>query len=141
MIFDYEELEFYDETTRKRGTIYRPKIKVNLIKRGFRLFPVDCLLDSGADAIIFPTDAANYYKINYKKGRQITSQIAGGGSTIFYELPFEKHQISIFISDIHIKEKICFSEGQKTPLLGQDFFKYFKIAFDRFNKKISLDLK
>ena len=139
MICDYEELEYFDETTRKRGKLYRPILRFQLIKRGFQLYPMDGLLDSGADSIIFPAQAATYFKINYKKGRKIDSNIAGGGTTVFYELPFEKHKMAIFVDDVQIREKICFSEGQRMPLLGQDFFKNFKIAFDRKNKTFSLD--
>ena len=139
MICNYEELEFFDPKTSRRAKIYRTVVRVQLIKRGFKLFPIDCLIDSGADTIIFPTDLAHYFKVNYKKGYETEFRVADGGSAKLFEMPYEKHQIDLFVDDVRIKEKIHFSQGQKIPLLGQDFFKYFKITFQRAKKKFSLE--
>ncbi|MEK7086093.1 MAG: hypothetical protein AAB953_03720 [Patescibacteria group bacterium] len=139
MICDYEELEFFDPKTSRKAKIYRPIVGVNLIKRGFKLFPIDCLIDSGADPIIFPIDLAHYFRVDCKKGYETEFRVADGGSVKFLEVSYEKHQIDIFINDVRVKEKIYFSKGQKMPLLGQDFFKYFKIIFQRARKKFSLE--
>lgn len=138
MIFDYEELEFYDPESSRRGKIYRPIVTVQLIKRGFKLFPIECLLDSGADTIIFPADLAGFFKVNYKKGISTDFHVADGGLAKLFEVSYEKHGIDIFLDDVRIKEKIHFSVGQKMPLLGQDFFKYFKVIFERGKRKFSL---
>lgn len=139
MICNYEELEFFDPKTSRRAKVYRPVIRVQLIKRGFRLYPIDCLIDSGADTIILPTGLAHYFKVNYKKGHETEFIVADGGLTRMFEVPYEKHQIDIFVDDVRISEKVHFSQGQKMPLLGQDFFKYFKITFQRAGKKFFLE--
>lgn len=139
MICDYEESGYLDKKSGKMAKLYRPLLTVNLIKRGFRFFPLECLLDSGADNIIFPADVARYFRINYKIGRLVDFEVAGGDTTSFYELDYKQHGIDIFVNDVRVKQSICFSEGQKDILLGQDFFKNFVIKFDRKNKKFHLN--
>ena len=139
MICDYEELNYLDEENNRSIKLCRPLLTVNLIKRGFKLFPLECLLDSGADNIIFPIDAAKYFRINYNVGKLVYFEVAGGSITPFYELDYKQHGIDIFVNDVRIREKICFSEGQRDILLGQDFFKNFVIRFDRKNKKFHLN--
>lgn len=139
MICEYEEIEFFDQKTLRKSKIYRPVVRLQLVKRGFKLFPIDCLIDSGADTIIFPSSLASYFKVNFLAGCEAEFRVADGGSAKLYEVSYESHGIDLFVDDVRVKEKIYFSHGQKMPLLGQDFFKYFKITFERSKKKFSLN--
>lgn len=139
MICDYEEFEFVEEATRRKEKLYSPLITVTLLKQGFSLYPVKCLLDSGADGIILPAHFATHFNIPYKKFYRVRSIVAGGGTIFLYEVPYESHKIDLFVDDVRIRENISFSEGQEIPLLGQDFFQYFKIVFLRKLKRFSLE--
>lgn len=137
MIFNYEKDDFV-QPNGEIVSIFRSILPFTLSKRGSKLLPIDGLLDSGADMIIFPAKIAEFFEINYKKGMKIDVGVAGGYQTYVYRLPYKEHKISILVNGIEIKESIDFSVGQKHALLGQDFFKWFKITFDRNAAKFEL---
>ena len=138
---DYEYTAFdYKTPSGRTKKVYKPLLEVHPMKRGFKVIPVRCLLDSGADTIIFPAQAATFFKIDYKKCKKVRSEIAGGGHTHFYRVPYSVHKIELMVSGKKnpIHTSIDFSEGQNLPLLGQDFFDYYIITFNRGETKFSL---
>ncbi|GEM_PF-1086647 len=139
MLFDYQKYEGEDADSGKERAFYRPLIQINLLKRGFKFYPVQALIDSGADNIIFPASFADDYRIQYKKGRVLKTLVVGGSIVNLYEVSYEMHGIDIFFLDKRVREKIYFSEGEKFPLLGQDFFAHFKISFDRAKKVFDVE--
>lgn len=120
-------------------TVYRPIVEITFSKKDTLSKPSGALLDSGADMILFPISIARYFEVSLMKKWMLPVLLADGKIGEIYKLPYEFHKISIFCDGKEIKETIFFSEGQETPLLGQDFFKHFKITFDR--KKKTFDLK
>lgn len=139
MLIDYEEFEYRDDETGKKEKMHLPFLTLTLSKRGFSLFPIKCLLDSGVESIIFPVQFAKHFKIDYKKSPRVETGVAGGGTAPLYRVPFENHGITFFTLDVPIRERVFFSEGQQYPLLGHEFFKYFRIAFDTANHCFEID--
>lgn len=140
MIFEYDVFDYKDTQTGKIEKRYLPFLNLTFSKRGFRLFSIKCLLDSGADVIIFPSSFADYFHIPYKDFSKEETIVAGGGRSFLYEAPFKKHGITMFTLDTPIRDRIFFSEGQAYPLLGQEFFKYFRITFDASNKVFDVNV-
>lgn len=134
MIFEYDVFDYKDTETGEIEKRYLPFLTLTLSKRGFRLFSIKCLLDSGADVIIFPAHFAKHFSLNYRKFPKEETIVAGGGRSCLYKVFFKEHGITMFTLNVPLRERIFFSEGQAYPLLGQEFFKYFRITFDTSNK-------
>jgi predicted aspartyl protease len=133
----YKEFQLIDEEG-NLIKIYRPMLRV-VFCRGNELSKAsEVLLDSGADLIVLPISIARYFEVPLKKEKILPVLLADGKVGEIYKLSFETHKISIFCNGLEIKESIAFSEGQETPLLGQDFFKHFKVNFDRKNRIFEL---
>ena len=118
--------------------IYRPILRI-IFKKGNCTQASNALVDSGADLIILPVSLGKYFEVPFEKGQILPVLLADGQVGKIYKITYSIHQINILCNGVKIKEPIAFSEGQETPLLGQDFFKYFRILFDR--KKKYFDIK
>lgn len=82
---------------------------------------------------------AEYFEVKCKQADKNEILVAGGGSIDSYQIPFQDHNIVVSVGGMRIKESIQFVRGQELPLLGEDFFKYGKILFDRPHKKFSIE--
>ncbi len=114
---------------------FRPVITVALqyqnIKQKF-----SALVDSGADACLFPKDVAEVLEIDVKSGPRAFFTGIGGG-----QIPFYFHEVDIFIGEYQAKAKVGFSTSTigTTGLLGQQgFFDSFIISFDYKNKFLEI---
>lgn len=134
MTFDYEKSEI-KKANGKTEYVYRPILPFFLAKNGLTILQIEGLLDSGADIILFPLKLAEYFEVPYQKGEIFSLQVAGGGHTSVYRVPFHLHKVKILIAGKILKKSIDFCDGQSSPLLGQTFFEHFRINFDR-KKKI-----
>lgn len=121
--FDYTPEVFFNEKTRKVEYIYRPLIPIRLAyKHSFGKFPVNCLLDSGADKNLFPAQWGEAVGIEIKSGEIITHY--GIGSK---DIKCFRHKATLFIGAYKFETEADFSFEQSFPLLGRDgFFRYFK---------------
>jgi hypothetical protein len=94
------------------------------------------LVDSGADACLFPKDTAEVLGIDIKSGPRAFFTGIGGG-----QIPFYFHDVDLFIGEHQVKTKVGFSTSSigTTGILGQlGFFDRFIIAFDTKNKLLEI---
>ena len=116
-------------------TFWRPEIKV-AIAYGAAKQKLRVLVDSGADACLFPRDVADILGINLKTGPCVPCAGIGGGRVQFYF-----HEVEFFIGQYRWKTKAGFAAGSigATGLLGQrGFFEHFVVSFDYKNHWIEL---
>lgn len=135
--FDYTPEVFFNEKTRKVEYIYRPLIPIRLAhKHHFGKFPVNCLLDSGADKNLFPAQWGETVGIKIKSGKEITHYGIGNK-----EIGCFRHKVTLFVGTYKFETEADFSFEQSFPLLGRDgFFKHFKkIAFNENGHLIELE--
>ena len=89
------------------------------------------LVDSGADACLFPRDVADILGINIRTGRCASLTGIGG-----HRVPFYFHDVEILFNQYQIRTQVGFAkEGiGATGLLGQKgFFDQFIVSFDNAN--------
>lgn len=95
------------------------------------------LVDSGADACLFPRGIADVLGVNVRSGDRIDFTGIGGMPT-----PFYFHEIEILFGEYRAKTRAGFSTSLNIGtggILGQHgFFDNFVILFDRKNKFIEI---
>lgn len=121
--FDYTPEVFFNEKIRKVQYIYRPLIPIRLMyKHRFGKFPVNCLLDSGADKNLFPAQWGEAVGIKIRSGGEITHYGIGSNDVKCF-----RHKVALFIGAYRFETEADFSFEQSFPLLGRDgFFRHFK---------------
>lgn len=118
-------------------SIYKPLITVAL-KNGERKQKLFALVDSGADACLFPRGMAEQLGIgDVKSGERLHFTGLGGDQN-----PFFFHEVEILLGPYHVKTKVGFSASYSigvSGILGQlGFFEHFLIHFDHQNKYIEV---
>lgn len=98
---------------------------------------VFALVDSGADACLFPAGLAERLGIDVRSGlRHDFIGIGASKSSFFF------HEVEIFFGKYQVKTKVGFSTAQNIGaggILGQQgFFDHFVIAFDHNNKLLEI---
>ena len=86
------------------------------------------LVDSGADACLFPRDVAEILGIDVEAGRRANLTGIGGN-----RIPFFFHEIEILFDRYQVRTQAGFAKGSigATGLLGQEgFFDQFTISFN-----------
>ena len=114
---------------------FRPVIAVALQHQNTKQ-KFSALVDSGADACLFPKDVAEVLNIDIKSGQWTFFTGIGGG-----EVPFYFHEIDIFVGEYQLRAKVGFSTSTigTTGLLGQQgFFDHFIISFGYKNKFLEI---
>lgn len=94
------------------------------------------LVDSGADACLFPKDTAEMLNIDVKSGQRAFFTGIGGG-----QVPFYFHEVNMFIGEYQVKSKVGFSTSTigTSGILGQQgFFDNFLVSFDCRNKFLEI---
>ena len=89
------------------------------------------MVDSGADACLFPPDVAEILEIDVKSGERADFVGIGSTKTTFYF-----HEVEILLGNYHVKTKVGFSTsaiGAGGVLGQQGFFENFVVAFDHKN--------
>ncbi len=136
--FYYRPEDYLNPETNKIGTIYKPVIPIRL-QYGHRLvkIPVECLVDSGSDTNLFPTDWGIAAGIKMEKGEKKLIQGIGGITLNAY-----RHPVKLWINSKKIKTFADFSTQQSLPLLGRvDFFSYFpEVVFNEKKRFVEIDL-
>jgi len=115
------------------GEVYYPFIPVRLCyKHQFFKYPINSLVDSGAERNLFPAYFGERLRIKIKKG--IPRDIGGIGGV---KIKGFTHDIKIYIGALNFNTKIDFSYEQEVPLLGRiGFFDKFKSVTLREKEKI-----
>ncbi len=135
MIFKYSE---YQSSNGKK--IFRPSIPITF-QVGKKEFPVEALIDSGADMTILPIEIAGYFDFKLGKESRLPISGAGGGQFFIYRSPIKLEHIIQQIGHRNMKWSsfVYFAEQQPTILLGQKgFFDNVKVALDGSKKVIEI---
>lgn len=100
-------------------------------------FAYRCLIDSGSDMLLFPSDIAISLGLNYERGKLKWAFGIGG-----VKIPTYLHNDIEFIlpKGKHFSTSIQFSERQKVPLLGRNGFfdRFTEVIFDMSNSSFRL---
>lgn len=124
--YDYTKFPITDLDSNKIiGHIYKPYISIrvgNPKSRQISKFPMQCLIDSGADSNLLPAVLGEVAGINILKGEP--KIINGIGNS---EIKAYRHFIKIYLGTTSFNTVADFSYEQKVALLGRDgFFDIFK---------------
>ena len=116
--------------------IYKPLIPIVLRVNGTKQ-KVFSLVDSGADACLFPRDIGELLGLDVEKGKRINFLGIGNDP-----VPFFFHDVEILFDKYCIKTKVGFSLYHHigiTGIVGQHgFFDNFIVSFDHKNKFIEI---
>ena len=110
--------------------LFKPLITV-VLRKGGKKRKLFALVDSGADACLFPPDVAEILEIDVKSGERADFVGIGSTKTTFYF-----HEVEILLGDYHVKTKVGFSTstiGAGGVLGQQGFFENFVVSFDHKN--------
>jgi len=140
MEFECSSKDYIDPVTNKKCAVFRPYIKVYLVKRGIKAWPISCLLDSGTDITLLPSSLSYYFKIDLSKFSVKEIEAVGGKLVPAYELSYENHGISFSVPGLSpVYHKIIFCDTEQTPLLGRNFFEHFEINFKKGGKNFEIN--
>lgn len=138
--FYYRIFPQIDSSGKEVGEIARPIIQIFLNYKHGKIFgPLECLLDSGADFNVFPSDIAQTLGINLKRGMVKITEGVGR-----HRIKTYRHfGIKIYIEGHSFETSIDFSEEVTVPLLGQQGFfdKIKSIKFTRDKEEFLLEMK
>ena len=116
--------------------VLKPLVTI-VLKHGERKVKLFALVDSGADACLFPKGVADLLGIDVRSGDRIDFIGIGGSSTQFYF-----HEVEILLGSYQVKAKVGFSTSQNIGMSGvlgqQGFFENFIISFDHKNGFIEI---
>lgn len=135
--FDYTPEVFVNNKTGKVAYIYRPLIPVRLCnKHNLSKFPVNCLLDSGADKNLFPAQWGEAVGIKIKSGIEVIHFGIGNKDVKAY-----RHTVKLYLGTYIFETEADFSYEQAFPLLGREgFFKHFtRIIFHERKRFVELE--
>lgn len=139
MIFPY--IKRKDKTGK---ILYKPLLNIFLTyPKGHRLvpYPIEALVDSGADYCLANKDIGRWLKINFKKKK--TKEFLAASNTKFLGWP-ERMKICLslestleFITDVYFVENCPVG-----IILGQTgFFDNFRVTFERYNNYFVIEKK
>ena len=117
-------------------SVYKPLIPV-VVRYRDKKEKVFALVDSGADACLFPAGLAERLGIDIRTGvRHDFMGIGALKATFFF------HEVEILFGRYYVKTKVGFSTSQNIGaggILGQQgFFNHFVISFDTKNKFLEI---
>lgn len=135
-IIKYDYIVSPHITNKKLIAIYSPIISIQLSSNHkIYPFPIDCLIDSGADFNLLPARIGESLGLSIKKGDKVTHMGIGSIGITAYS-----HPVKIYLGNYSFKTTVDFSYNHKIPLLGRyGFFRYFKkVTFHE--KELRLEL-
>ena len=117
-------------------SIYKPLITA-VLRNGEKKQKLFALVDSGADACLFPKGVADQLGLDIRSGNRVDFAGLGGNKS-----PFYFHDIEILFGQYQIKTKVGFSTsydiGVGGILVQLGFFEEFLISFDHKNKCVEI---
>jgi len=118
------------------GDILKPLIPI-VVRYQEKKEKIFALVDSGADACLFPNGLADRLGIDVRTGLRHDFIGIGASKTSFFF-----HEVEILFGKYQVKTKAGFSSSQNIGVGGilgqQGFFDHFVIAFDHKNKFIEI---
>lgn len=138
MSFPYKSIPIVDKNGIAIKIIEKTIIPVILIaSHKIAKYPVDCLVDSGADINLFPASWGESIGLKIRKGTEVKIWGIGTSFVLAY-----KHTVKLVLgnSKIQLETDVYFSFDQTIPLLGRDgFFNKFKsITFDEVECQLTI---
>ena len=136
---DYEPKEIIDPITGKTIINYLPLIDILISGSSHRIRKVTCLIDSGADYNVFPTEIAFQYlgmsQRSFQKGKEL---LLSGIGNLGLDKPAYGHKVVFQHPHFKFDTWAFFVDNQYPPLLGRRGFidRFTKIIFDELNKKL-----
>lgn len=119
-----------------KKALLKPLITIVLRYQGKKQ-KVFALVDSGADACLFPKGMAEIFGIDVTRGNLANFTGIGGTRT-----PFYFHEVELLLGEYQIKTQVGFSTSQQigtSGILGQQgFFENFIVIFDHKNRLIEI---
>lgn len=104
------------------GEIFRPIIPLRIAHNQKISYPLNALVDSGADRNLFPAELGESLGIEIKKGKKVS--IGGIGDV---EIKAYTARVSLFIYTYKFETEVDFSYQHQRPILGRNgFFNLFK---------------
>ena len=117
-------------------SIYKPLITA-VLRHGEKKQKLFALVDSGADACLFPKGVGDQLGLDIRSGHRVDFTGLGGNKSSFYF-----HEIEILFGHYQIKTKAGFSTSYDIGvggILGQlGFFEEFVVSFDHKNKFVEI---
>jgi hypothetical protein len=118
--------------------LYKPLINIyigNPLNNRKHIKTIECLVDSGADFNLFPSNIASLVGIDKVENDSVVS-FGGIGNSVLIGY---KHKLSLFLPQ-KLNIEVYFSELQHVPVLGRiGFFDQFRrVVFDESRKKLVL---
>lgn len=119
-------------------SVYKPLITVVLRCQSQKTSKLLVLVDSGADACLFPKGVADQLGIDVKSGPPIPFTGLGGDRS-----PFYFHEIEILFGTYSVKSKAGFSMSYHIGVGGilgqQGFFDQFIVTFEHKNRFLEIN--
>ncbi len=116
--------------------VLKPQITI-VLKYQEKKQKLFALIDSGADACLFPKGIADILGIKIKDGQKIDFSGIGGTRT-----PFYFHEVDILFGEYQVKSKIGFSTQENIGVSGilgqQGFFEHFIISYHHKDQYIEI---
>lgn len=117
-------------------SVYKPLITI-VLRNQEKKQKLFALVDSGADAYLFPKGVADQLGIDAKSGVRMDFTGLGGSRS-----PYFFHEVEILFGDYRIQTRVGFSTSYDIGaggILGQQgFFDQFVISFNHRNKFIEI---
>lgn len=117
-------------------SVFKPLIPI-VVRNGQKKEKVFALVDSGADACLFPAGLAERLGIDIRNGARHDFLGIGASKTSFFF-----HPVEILFGKYQVRTKVGFSTSQNIGaggILGQQgFFNHFVVSFDTRNKFLEI---
>jgi predicted aspartyl protease len=129
------EFKYRKEKSGILGEILRPVAQLEIKSEKSNWFPIIMYIDSGADISLVPRNFGLLLGLNLTEN---LGQIRGIGEAI---VPLSLQNVKMKIENHEIKVKIAVALINEVPyVLGRyDFFKLFKITFQEYESKVTME--
>lgn len=129
------EFKYRKEKSGILGDILRPVAQLEIKSEKSNWFPIIMYIDSGADISLVPRNFGLLLGLNLTGN---LGQIRGIGEAI---VPLSLQNVKMKIENHEIKVKIAVALINEVPyVLGRyDFFKLFKITFQEYESKVTME--
>ncbi|OGW76716.1 MAG: hypothetical protein A3J52_03605 [Omnitrophica bacterium RIFCSPHIGHO2_02_FULL_49_9] len=116
--------------------VLKPQITI-VLKYGEKKQKLFALIDSGADACLFPKGIADILGVKIKEGQRIDFSGIGGTKT-----PFYFHEVDILFGEYQVKSKVGFSTQENIGVSGilgqQGFFEHFIVSYHHKDRYVEI---
>jgi len=129
------EFIYREEESRLLGKVLRPVAEIDIRANGAEWFPTLMYVDSGADISLVPRSFGQLLGLDVSKN---LGEVRGIGEAV---VPLSLQTVKMKIGPDTVEVKIAVALINEVPyILGRhDFFKFFKVTFEEYSKKIVVE--